>query len=76
LLFVLVIIYISNGLIYDLEIRKQNRLEEQLLKVRTRYNVKLNEFNEFHSYQNIIDLVNKYGLNLEEPSNPPLKVEK
>jgi cell division protein FtsL len=63
-------------LIYDLEIRKQNRLEERLLKVRTKYNVKLNEFNEFHSYQNIIDLANKYGLNLEEPSNPPFKVKK
>jgi cell division protein FtsL len=76
LIFVLAIIYISNPLIYGLEVKKQNRLEEQLLKVRTKYNVKLNEFNEFHSYRNIIDLANKYGLNLEEPSSPPLKVEK
>jgi cell division protein FtsL len=76
LIFILAIIYISNPLIYDLEVRKQNRLEERLLKVRTKYNMRLNEFNEFYSYRNIIDLANKYGLNLEEPSSPPIKVEK
>jgi hypothetical protein len=76
LLFVLAIIYISNGLIYELEIRKQNSLERDLLKVKVKYNIKLNEFRKFGNYQNINELLNKHGLNLEEPATPPIMVEK
>jgi hypothetical protein len=76
LLFVLAIFYISNGLVYDLEIREQNRQGERLLEIKAKYNMKLKEFNEYGNYQNISNLVNKHGLNLEEPSSPPIKVEK
>jgi cell division protein FtsL len=70
------ILYISNGLIYDLEIRRQNKLEEDLLRAKVLYNTKLLEFTEFSSYQKLLDLLNKHGLNLEESDNPPFKVEK
>lgn len=76
LLFVLAIIYISNGLIYDLALREQSRHEEQLLEIKAKYNMKQKEFNEHVSYRNIINLINKHGLNLEESSSPPVKVEK
>jgi hypothetical protein len=76
LLFVLAIVYISNGLIYDLEVREQSRLERDLLKVKVRYNMKLNEFQKFGNYQNITNLSNRYGLELEEPTTPPIKVDK
>ncbi|MDR1886954.1 MAG: hypothetical protein LBQ70_03475 [Prevotellaceae bacterium] len=72
---VLAVLYISNGLIYDLEIDKHNRLENSLLKSKTRYNMKLNEFMEFGNYRNIINLSNKYNLGLEAPDSPPVKVE-
>ncbi|MDR1582817.1 MAG: hypothetical protein LBS55_06095 [Prevotellaceae bacterium] len=76
LIFILIILYISNGLIYDLEIRQQRKLEENLLKARVKYNTKLIEFREFGNYSNIINLSKKYNLGLEEPEKPPMKVEK
>jgi hypothetical protein len=76
LIFVLIILYISNGLIYELEIRRQNKLEEDLLRAKVKYNMKLTEFMEFGNYRNLIDLSNKYNLRLEEPEKPPMKVEK
>jgi hypothetical protein len=76
LIFVLIIIYITNGLIYELEIRRQNELENTLLRSRTRYNMKFMEFIDFYNYKNLIDLSNRYGLGLEEPAQPPIKVEK
>jgi hypothetical protein len=69
-------LYISNGLIYDLEIRRQNKLEEDLLRAKVKYNMRLIDFMKFSNYQNLIDLSNKYNLQLEEPENPPIKVEK
>jgi hypothetical protein len=76
LVFALIILYISNGLIYDLELRQQRHLEEDLLKARVKYNTKFIEFREFSNYQNIINLSNKYNLGLEEPAKPPIKIEK
>jgi hypothetical protein len=76
LIFILAIIYISNGLIYELEIRKQNNLESELLRARTRYNIRFIEFIEFSSYKNILDRSTQYNLGLEPPSQPPYKVEK
>jgi hypothetical protein len=76
LIFVIMLLYISNGLIYDLEIRKQNQMKEDLLRSKIRYNMKLLEFMEFGSYKKLLELSNKYGLHLEEPENPPIKVEK
>jgi hypothetical protein len=76
LIFVIMLLYISNGLIYDLELRKQNQLEEDLLRSKIQYNMKLLEFREFGSYKKLLDLSNRYGLHLEEPENPPFKVEK
>ncbi|MDR2773319.1 MAG: hypothetical protein LBC19_01020 [Tannerella sp.] len=76
LIFVLMILYISNGLIYDLEVRRQHRLEEDLLRAKVKYNMKLNDFMEFNSYKKLLELSNKHGLNLEEPKTPPIKVEK
>jgi cell division protein FtsL len=76
LVFVLIILYISNGLIYDLEVRRQNKLDESLLRAKVKYNMKFMEFIEFSSYRNIIDLSNKYDLKLEESNRPPIKVEK
>jgi hypothetical protein len=76
LIFVLIILYISNGLIYELEIKHQSKLEEELLRAKVKYNMKLKEFIEFGNYRNMIDLSNKYDLKLEEPNKPPIKVEK
>jgi hypothetical protein len=76
LVFILIILYISNGLIYDLEIKRQNQLEEDLLRARTRYNIQLIEFFDFFNYRNMIDLSDKYELGLEEPEKPPVKVKK
>ncbi|MDR2285868.1 MAG: hypothetical protein LBE04_00090 [Prevotellaceae bacterium] len=76
LIFILIILYISNGLIYELEVKQQNRLEERLLRSKIRYNLKLKEFTEFYNYRNLINLSNKYDLKLEESTNPPIKVEK
>jgi hypothetical protein len=76
LIFFLIILYISNGLIYDLEIRRQGKLEENLLRARAKYNMKLTEFMEFFNYRNIIDMSNKYDLDLEEPKDPPIKIKK
>jgi hypothetical protein len=63
-------------LIYDLEIRRQNQLEENLLRSKVKYYFKLEEFMEFNSYGKLIELSNKHGLNLEEPDKPPIKIEK
>jgi hypothetical protein len=76
MLFVLIIIYISTGLIYDLQIREQNRLENTLLRVRTKYNMQLLEYREFSNYQNLIRQLERHNLDLEEPATPPLKVKK
>jgi hypothetical protein len=76
LVFFLIILYISNGLIYDLEVRRQNKLDEDLLRAKVKYNLKLKEFIEFSNYRNILDLSNKYDLKLEEPNKPPIRVEK
>jgi hypothetical protein len=76
LIFVLIILYISNGLIYELEVRRQNQLEENLLRAKVKYNMKLKEFTEFYNYRNLIDLSNKYDLKLEKSNKPPIKVEK
>jgi hypothetical protein len=38
--------------------------------------MKLKDFMKFGNYKNIIDLSNKYDLQLEEPDTPPIKVEK
>jgi hypothetical protein len=70
------ILYISNGLIHDLEIRRQDRLEENLLRAKTKYNMKLHEFMEYGNYMKLLELSNKYGLELEEPNTPPIKVKK
>jgi hypothetical protein len=70
------IFYISNGLIYDLEIRKQNQLEENLLRAKIKYNTKLQEFMEYRNYRKLLELSNRHGLNLEEPAKPPVKVKK
>jgi hypothetical protein len=61
---------------YDLEIRRQNRLEEDLLRAKVKYNTKLTDFMEFNNYGKLLELSNKHGLNLEEPEKPPIKVEK
>jgi hypothetical protein len=62
-------------LIYDLELKKQNQLDEDLLRVKIRYNMKLQEFMEFSSYQKLLELSNKHNLNLEEPEKPPIKIK-
>jgi hypothetical protein len=76
LIFVIMILYISNGLVHDLEIKRQNRLTEDLLRAKVRYNTKLREFMEFGSYKNLLELSDKYGLELEEPDTPPIKTGK
>jgi cell division protein FtsL len=72
----MILLYISNGLIYDLEIRRQSQLEEKLLRSKVKYNLKLQDFMEFNSYGKLLELSKKHGLNLEEPNNPPTKIEK
>ncbi|MDR2383892.1 MAG: hypothetical protein LBD76_08450 [Prevotellaceae bacterium] len=76
LIFVLMILYISNGLIHDLEIKRQNQLKEDLLRAKVRYNTKLREFMETGSYRKLLELSDKYGLELEAPDTPPIKIEK
>jgi cell division protein FtsL len=70
------LLYISNGLIYDLEIRRQSQLEEKLLRSKIKYNLRLQDLMEYNSYGKLLELSKKHGLNLEEPDNPPIKVEK
>jgi hypothetical protein len=70
------ILYISNGLVHDLEIKRQNQLKEELLRAKIRYNTKLREFMESCSYRKLLELSDKYGLELEEPNTPPIKIEK
>ncbi|MDR3246382.1 MAG: hypothetical protein LBT50_08120 [Prevotellaceae bacterium] len=76
LLFILAVIYISNGLISALAIREQEDLNDKMLRSKTRYNQNLKEVMKFNNYQNLIELTKKYNLGLEEPDKPPLKVEK
>jgi hypothetical protein len=76
LLFILAVIYISNGLILALAIKEQEELNDKLLRSKARYNQNLKEVVKFNNYQNLIELSKKYNLGLEEPDNPPLKVEK
>jgi hypothetical protein len=60
---------------FALEIKEQERLEEILLRSKTRYNINLKEVMKFNNYQNLIELSKKYNLGLEEPKKPPFKVE-
>jgi hypothetical protein len=76
LIFVIMVLYISNGLIYDLELRNQNKLKEKLLRAKVRYNLKFQDFMEFNNYSKLLELSEKHGLNLEEPDKPPIKVSK
>jgi hypothetical protein len=76
LLFALAFLYITYGLMFALEIKEQERLEELLLRSKARYNINLKEVMKFNNYQNLIELSKKYNLGLEEPEKPPLKVEK
>jgi hypothetical protein len=76
LLFGLAFLYITYGLMFALEIKEQERLEEILLRSKARYNINLKEVMKFHNYQNLIELSKKYNLGLEEPEKPPFKVEK
>jgi hypothetical protein len=69
------ILYISNGLIYELEIRKRSRLEENLLRAKVKYDSKLQELMEYRNYRKLLELSKKYGLGLEEPKEPPIKIE-
>jgi hypothetical protein len=70
------ILYISNGLIYDLELGKQNQLKEKLLRAKVRYNLKFQDFMEFNNYGKLLELSEKHGLNLEEPDKPPIRIKK
>ncbi|MDR0386148.1 MAG: hypothetical protein LBH60_08740 [Prevotellaceae bacterium] len=76
LIFFLIVLYISNGLMYELEVRRQDKLEEKLLRAKVKYNTKLLDFRKFFNYRNLLDLSEKYDLKLEAPDRPPIKVEK
>jgi hypothetical protein len=61
---------------YELELKQQNKLENDLLRARTKHNTKLLEYRKFSNYQTLIEQLNKHNLGLNEPEEPPIKVKK
>ncbi|MDR2425068.1 MAG: hypothetical protein LBD59_10165 [Prevotellaceae bacterium] len=76
-LFILAIIYISNGLMYNLEIKKYKDLETQLMRSKAQHSVRLEEMARLGKYSNLLELLKKHNRqDLKISREPPVNIGK
>lgn len=74
-LFVMAIIYISNGLMYNLEIKTYKDLETKLMRSKARYSVRLEEMARLGKYSNLLELLKKHNRqDLKIAKEPPINI--